>query len=113
MAVNFRLISRFLQSAHRERLLALMKAFIRYKLYCQLSTDSAGLQAVNQCIGRVIRHAKDWAVIILADARWAVSNSHARSQLPGWIQSSLVVSHSFGEAYSQTTKFCKRMVQEA
>ena len=29
------------------------------------------MKAVNQCIGRVIRHRGDWAVIVLADARWA------------------------------------------
>lgn len=28
------------------------------------------MKAVNQCIGRVIRHRGDWAAIVLADARW-------------------------------------------
>ena len=28
------------------------------------------MKAVNQCIGRVIRHRSDWAAIVLADQRW-------------------------------------------
>ena len=28
------------------------------------------VQAVNQCVGRVIRHRGDWAAIILVDERW-------------------------------------------
>lgn len=28
------------------------------------------MKAVNQCIGRVIRHRSDWAAIVLVDQRW-------------------------------------------
>ena len=31
------------------------------------------MQAVNQCVGRVIRHKGDWAAIILVDERWTAS----------------------------------------
>ena len=34
-----------------------------------LYEDSAAV-AVNQCVGRVVRHARDWAAVILADARY-------------------------------------------
>ena len=34
-----------------------------------LYEDSAAV-AVNQCVGRVVRHAGDWAAVILADARY-------------------------------------------
>ena len=33
------------------------------------------LKAVNQCIGRVVRHRGDWAAIVLADMRWAAEVS--------------------------------------
>lgn len=29
------------------------------------------MKAVNQCVGRVIRHAGDYAAIVLVDVRWA------------------------------------------
>lgn len=34
-----------------------------------LYEDSAAV-AVNQCVGRVVRHARDWAAVILADVRY-------------------------------------------
>jgi len=72
------------------------------------------LQAVNQCIGRVIRHKGDWAAIILADARWtATGGSNPRQKLPAWIQDSLQVTTGFGDAYSKLTRFCKLMSQQA
>lgn len=32
------------------------------------------MKAVNQCIGRVIRHRGDWAAILLADQRWTAGD---------------------------------------
>ena len=33
------------------------------------------MKAVNQCIGRVIRHRGDWATVVLADVRWTAGKS--------------------------------------
>jgi hypothetical protein len=36
------------------------------------------MKAVNQCIGRVIRHRSDWAAVVLADVRWTVGGISAK-----------------------------------
>ena len=33
------------------------------------------MKAVNQCVGRVIRHRGDFAAIVLADARYATADA--------------------------------------
>ncbi|KAL4792303.1 helicase C-terminal domain-containing protein [Aspergillus venezuelensis] len=49
--------------------------------------ENACMRAVNQCIGRAIRHCNDYAAIILIDKRYGRSNIQAK--LPGWIKQSL------------------------
>lgn len=46
------------------------------------------MKAVNQSIGRSIRHRGDYASIVLLDERY--SQARVRSKLPGWIADSLV-----------------------
>jgi chromosome transmission fidelity protein 1 len=45
------------------------------------------MRAVNQAIGRAIRHKGDWASILLFDARYA--QQRVQTKLPGWIKESL------------------------
>jgi chromosome transmission fidelity protein 1 len=45
------------------------------------------LRAVNQSVGRAIRHAKDWATIVLMDARYPSDEAIARG-LPSWLTES-------------------------
>ncbi len=40
-------------------------------------------RAVNQCVGRAIRHAKDYAAMVFVDGRYGSASVQAR--LPGWI----------------------------
>ncbi|KAL4783948.1 helicase C-terminal domain-containing protein [Aspergillus varians] len=49
--------------------------------------ENACMRAVNQCIGRAIRHRNDYAAIVLLDKRYGRSNIQAK--LPGWIKQSL------------------------
>ncbi|KAI9373236.1 helicase C-terminal domain-containing protein [Aspergillus egyptiacus] len=49
--------------------------------------ENACMRAVNQCIGRAIRHRGDYAAIVLIDTRYNKPNIQAK--LPSWIKQSL------------------------
>ena len=49
--------------------------------------ENACMRAVNQSIGRAIRHQKDYASIILFDKRYR--STHIEAKLPGWIKQGL------------------------
>ncbi|KZS01589.1 putative ATP-dependent RNA Helicase DDX11, partial [Daphnia magna] len=69
----------------------------------QIYYESLCFKAVNQSIGRAIRHSKDYAVLILADHRYSRPNSI--SSLPGWIARHLKVSANFGPSLASIRKF--------
>ncbi|KAI0467322.1 helicase C-terminal domain-containing protein [Xylaria cf. heliscus] len=50
--------------------------------------ENACMRAVNQSIGRAIRHRNDYAAIVLVDRRFGTDR--IRGKLPGWIQGGLV-----------------------
>ncbi|RMZ84335.1 hypothetical protein DV738_g548, partial [Chaetothyriales sp. CBS 135597] len=54
--------------------------------------ENACMRAVNQSIGRAIRHRHDYAAILLVDSRF--STDRIRKKLPGWIQGSMRMSPS-------------------
>lgn len=49
--------------------------------------ENACMRAVNQCVGRAIRHRGDYAAILLVDRRY--EGERIRRKLPGWIRGSL------------------------
>ena len=49
--------------------------------------ENVCMRAVNQCIGRAIRHKNDYAAILLLDRRYGFPR--IRAKLPGWITDSL------------------------
>jgi len=49
--------------------------------------ENVCMRAVNQAIGRAIRHKGDWASILLFDSRYG--QARVQSKLPGWIRESL------------------------
>lgn len=78
------------------------------------------MKAVNQCVGRVIRHQGDYAAIVLADVRWAGGGAGAGQgcsaapgpvqKLPGWIRRSWVGgSGEYGAACRQLADFYRRV----
>lgn len=84
-------------------------------------------KAVNQCVGRVVRHKGDYAAVVLLDTRWvagpaewaAINSSSSSSRrkvpvqkLPGWLQRSYVpTTGEFGPALKQLAAFYKRQAQ--
>ncbi|KAF7715094.1 Uncharacterized protein PECH_007655 [Penicillium ucsense] len=61
--------------------------------------ENACMRAVNQCIGRAIRHVNDYAAIVMIDRRY--ETPRIQGKLPGWIKGSLVTSS--GARPAQTT----------
>lgn len=61
------------------------------------------MKAVNQCIGRAIRHANDYSAVLLIDERY--QQEHLRKKLPTWISSSLSVPVNFGAVQGSIVKF--------
>lgn len=60
------------------------------------------MKAVNQCIGRAVRHREDYATVLLLDGRYARQNT--LRLLPGWIQGSLQTHHKMGPAIAAVAK---------
>uniref|UniRef100_A0A8C5HBJ2 Regulator of telomere elongation helicase 1 n=1 Tax=Gouania willdenowi TaxID=441366 RepID=A0A8C5HBJ2_GOUWI len=60
-------------------------------------------RAVNQAIGRVIRHKEDFGAIFLCDQRF--KNSDARAHLPSWIRPYVRLSDSFGNVVRDVSQF--------
>ncbi|NWU94568.1 DDX11 helicase, partial [Upupa epops] len=60
------------------------------------------MKAVNQSIGRAIRHQKDFASILLLDHRYARPATF--NKLPQWIRERTQVKPSFGSAFAELRK---------
>lgn len=63
------------------------------------------MRAVNQAIGRVIRHAADHGAIIFCDCRFSYSNNV--KSLSTWLQKHIVTNLSFGQAFKIISGFFK------
>lgn len=69
------------------------------------------MKAVNQSIGRAIRHLNDYAAILLVDSRYAFdqskqSSSHPANKLPQWIRDCLVSkADNYGEVHRLLHQF--------
>ncbi|XP_078144359.1 regulator of telomere elongation helicase 1 isoform X1 [Centroberyx gerrardi] len=60
-------------------------------------------RAVNQAVGRVIRHREDYGAIFLCDQRF--KNSDARAQLPSWLRPYVRQYDNFGNVVRDVTQF--------
>lgn len=62
-------------------------------------------RAVNQAIGRVIRHQNDYGAILLCDSRF--NSPKLKGQLSAWLRDYITVSNKFGETVSEICRFFK------
>ncbi|KAH9598859.1 ATP-dependent helicase [Trypanosoma melophagium] len=69
------------------------------------------MRVVNQSTGRCIRHAGDYAVVILFDARYG-ERADIRKRIPSWMQPSLRVTQNFGECFRGVREFFLRRKQQ-
>lgn len=60
------------------------------------------MKAVNQSIGRSVRHQQDYAAVLLLDHRY--QREYVRNSLPKWLQPSIQIHAKFGSAFSQLNK---------
>ncbi|EDV92448.1 ATP-dependent DNA helicase DDX11 [Drosophila grimshawi] len=64
------------------------------------------MKAVNQCIGRSVRHIRDYACVYLLDERYA--SERIQKKLPAWIARHIhVASDGFGAVQARTARFFK------
>ncbi|ETV99553.1 hypothetical protein H310_08213 [Aphanomyces invadans] len=68
-------------------------------------------RAVNQAVGRVIRHRHDYGAIILLDERFAYGQQ--KGSLSKWLQPHVHVVSSYGEAHGGLTGFFRRNKEQA
>nr|QZX63218.1 DEAD/H-box helicase 11 [Halisarca dujardinii] len=71
----------------------------------QVHYENLCMKAVNQSIGRAIRHSADYASVVLVDHRY--SRPSIQDALPQWMRRSLVECSSFGVGYAAVRKFFK------
>ncbi|XP_014244230.1 ATP-dependent DNA helicase DDX11 isoform X1 [Cimex lectularius] len=63
------------------------------------------MKAVNQSIGRAVRHKADYSTMLLLDHRYGKQN--IQELLPTWIRSSLKIEPKFGPVLANLVKFFK------
>ncbi|KAL9019463.1 MAG: hypothetical protein Q9185_003254 [Variospora sp. 1 TL-2023] len=70
--------------------------------------ENACMRAVNQSIGRAIRHQKDFASILLLDRRYSIPR--IGDKLPSWIKQALPLTNT-APAFSETVRELRKFFQ--
>ena len=69
------------------------------------------IRAINQALGRVIRHAKDYGMIFFIDRRYC--QGKINRELPGWVTESLqTVEVPNGELYYEIQNYFRAMAKK-
>lgn len=67
--------------------------------------STQAFRAVNQALGRVVRHPKDWGVVYLLESRY--KQSYSRKQLPEWVRNNIKDYDSFSDSEKDLAQFLK------
>lgn len=67
------------------------------------------IRAMNQAIGRIIRHKNDYGCILFFDIRF--NNSEVKREISGWVREEMKVYENFGHGYKEVMEFFKRKRQ--
>ncbi len=68
--------------------------------------SSLCMRAVNQSIGRALRHANDYAAILLVDERYATAQ--VAGALPEWLSRGMMRGVRYGQAHAGMVQFFKK-----
>ena len=66
-------------------------------------------RAINQALGRCIRHCNDWGALIMVDKRFVMSSQMYCSRLSKWISKERKTYNCFDTAIASLQKFCNEM----
>lgn len=84
--------------------------FIRKNISASAASDyyeNLCMKAVNQSIGRSIRHIGDYGTVLLIDSRYHRQN--IIQKLPEWIKQNLIIANSYGKVHSEIAKFFREI----
>lgn len=68
--------------------------------------ETQAFRAVNQALGRVVRHRDDWGVVLLLDSRYG--EKRTQSQLSKWVGENIRTHESYRECVSELDVFLAR-----
>ena len=74
----------------------------RSRCHCRRRYTQSAIRAVNQALGRVIRHRNDFGAVLLADERFAYTG--VQSQLSVWIRPHVQRHESFGKGLARCAR---------
>ncbi|EOB12297.1 Fanconi anemia group J protein [Nosema bombycis CQ1] len=72
--------------------------------------ETQAFRAVNQAVGRAIRHKEDWGIIIMLDSRY--QEKRIQNQLSNWVTQHLKIFESYEESLKSMNKFLEEKKSE-
>ncbi|BHF64747.1 Fanconi anemia group J protein [Sparganum proliferum] len=71
--------------------------------------EAQAYRALNQALGRCIRHRNDWGAIILADCRFAEQPTRYLSGVSRWLRNQVIAHHTWPDLGKSLSQFIQRV----